>query len=309
MEKVTIVLSVYRPDPRYLEEQLLSLNGQTYRNLELLVWNDCPGEKIDRELFDRCITRFPVFFFGGEENLGYIRAFEKLTELAEGDYISYCDQDDIWEPDKISSSMEAIRKNGAVAAVCDRSVIDADGKVVCDSVRRSSREKRMTWKTGEDITRYAAFVSYCTGMTLIARRELLQQYLPLVSGLPHDQQLIFFLSASGTIANVEVPLVRHRRYGTNASGTLAGVDRKQDYYRTRCEPVNQLLARFEALFPDYPELERMKRCSLARTAGNARGIWKYRDLIPDLYRYEAALALCPDWVFRALKGILFRKEG
>ena len=75
MEKVSVVMSVYRPDPRYLAEQLVSLNDQDFGNLELVVWNDCPGEPVDRALFERCVTRFPVSFFGGEENLGYVKAF------------------------------------------------------------------------------------------------------------------------------------------------------------------------------------------------------------------------------------------
>ena len=304
MEKVSVVMSVYRPNPQYLTEQLASLNDQDYGNLELVVWNDCPGEPVDRALFERCVTRFPVSFFGGEENLGYVKAFERLTQLADGDYICYCDQDDIWAPDKISLCLQAMKEEGAVAAVCDRSIIDGDGKVICESVRHATREKRFTWNTGEDITPYAVFVSFCTGMTLIARRVALQQCLPLMPELPHDQQLIFLLSAAGKIVNLDRPLVQHRRYGKNASGTLAGVSRKKDYYRTRCEPVNALLAHFEELHPEYPVLDRMKQCSRARTEGNIVGLWKNRDLIPDIWRYETALALCPDWAFRRLKNVV-----
>lgn len=304
MEKVSILLSVYRPNPVYLREQLISINRQTYDHLEVIVWNDCPTEEIDRKLFEECLTRFPVKFYEEKQNLGYIGAFEKLSGLADGEYISYCDQDDVWEDGKISECMAAIRENGAIAAVSDRSLIDGDGRITCSSVRQSSKAPSLRWKTGDDITKRAAFFSYCTGMTLVAKREEVQKILPFTPGLPHDQQLIFFLSAAGKAAYVEKALVRHRRYGENASGTLAGIRRKQDYYDTRCKPVRQMLEHFRRMYPDYPGLKEMESCCEARIKGSIFGIWKYRDLMPETYLYEIGLALCPDSVFRHIKGRL-----
>lgn len=309
METVSVLLSIYRPNPDYLREQLVSLNDQTYPDIELVIWNDCPDEEIDRELVESCITKFPVRYYDEKVNLGYIGAFSRLSELAKGEYVCYCDQDDIWEPDKIKATVEAIRSNSAVAAVCDKAIMDADGNIIHKSYREISHFQSDRWNTGDSITGRAAFFCYATGMAITARRETVQRYLPFIPGSAHDAQLMLFLSAEGRIAYVDRPLVRYRRHGKNETGTLNGVNRKKDYYDTRCIPAEALLKRFEELFPGYPELPRMKACCEARIRGNILGIWKYRDLIPDLYKYEAALALCPDWVFRALKGILFRKEG
>lgn len=308
MERVTIVMSIYRPNRQYLEEQLKSLNEQTYDNLELLVWNDCPDEEIDRGLFERTVTRIPVRFYDEKRNLGYIGAFGRLSELAEGEYISYCDQDDIWLPQKIAECMAGIRRDGSVAAVCDRMLMTAEGEVYCPSFREANRLASCNWKTGDDITRRAAFFSYCTGMTLIARRDLVQRYLPFIPEIHHDQQLIFFLSAEGKLSCIEKPLVKHRRHGNNASGTLLGIDSKKDYYNLRCRPAEALLNRFETLFPGWKDLPEMRACCRARIRGSIPGIWKYRDMIPDLYRYEMALAMCPDWLFRKLKGIVISRH-
>jgi len=308
MEKVSVLMSVYRPNPVYFEQQLWSLNEQSYENLELLIWNDCPDEPVDRELVARTVTRFPVTFYEKGKNLGYIAAFGALSELAKGDYLSYCDQDDIWERDKVALCMDAIRKNNAVAAVCDRSLMDGEGNIFCPSVRKASRLRADHWTTGEDITARAAFSSYCTGMTLIAQRRAVQRCLPFVPVLPHDQQLAFLLSGAGTLACVERPLVRHRRYGTNASGTLAGVESKRDYYDTRCKPVSALLDRYEQLYPGDGRLPAMRKCCEARVKGKPVALWRCRDMIPDIYTYEIGLALCPDFVFRRLKRCLTRKE-
>ena len=302
MDKVSILLSIYRPNPEYLEKQLLSLNEQNYPDLELLVWNDCPEEEIDHSLFDRCINRFPVLYFDEKTNLGYVKAFEKLCGLATGDYLSFCDQDDIWEKEKIRRCVEEIKAHNAVAAVCDRSLINAQGEQICESVRKTSKGKRFTWKTGDHITPQAAFFSYCTGMTLVGRRETIQGFLPLDSDLPHDQQLIFFLSAAGTIVYVEETLVKHRIHGKNTSGTLQGVVKKEDYYLTRCLPVDRMLEKYKKLYPNDPDIEDMQACSKARLKGNVSGLWKYRKYIPELYNYEIVLSLCPRTLFKLIKN-------
>ena len=308
MAKVTILMSLYRPEKRYLREQLRSLNEQTYSDLELLIRNDCPETPADREMIAQEITRFPFTLAEGEKNLGYSGAFGELSRIARGDYLSYCDQDDIWDKDKIRLCMEAIEATGAVAVVCDRALADADGNVTCENVRNVRKERAFTWHTGDDITSRAAFTSYCTGMTLVAEREAVQKCLPFVPVLPHDQQLAFLLSGAGKIAAVEQPLVKHRRYGTNASGTLAGVGKKQDYYDTRCKPVAALLEKYEALYPDDRRIVAMKACCEARIRGDVVKLWQYREMIPDLYRYEIALALCPGFLFGPVRKALAGKK-
>ena len=49
--KVVIALSIYKPNLKWLEELLISLNNQTYQNIELLVRNDCPEDKYDYDNF------------------------------------------------------------------------------------------------------------------------------------------------------------------------------------------------------------------------------------------------------------------
>ena len=295
--KVSILLSLYHPDPVFLKEQLISLNEQDYPDIELLVWNDCPEEKIDYELFDQCITHFPIHCYDEGINLGYTKAFERLTELATGEYVSYCDQDDIWLSSKIRRCIEEIEKNNAVAAVCDRSLIDQNGNLVCKSVRDAETGDRFTWRTGDHITPRAAFFSYCTGMTLVAKREEIVRFLPLNSELPHDQQLIFFLSAAGVIVSMEEALVKQRIHGNNSSGTLAGISKKEDYYIKRCIPIDEMLCRYEKLHPDDPKLSDMKECCKARIQGDVFGLLKYRRLIPELYKYEIVLSCCPGFLF------------
>ena len=51
MPRVTILMAIYKPNIFWLIDQLKSLNAQTYKNINLLVWNDCPSDPIDYECY------------------------------------------------------------------------------------------------------------------------------------------------------------------------------------------------------------------------------------------------------------------
>ena len=55
---VSILLAVYKPNEKWLIEQLISLNEQSYENLELIVYDDCPENPVNEELFTSNITNF-----------------------------------------------------------------------------------------------------------------------------------------------------------------------------------------------------------------------------------------------------------
>lgn len=303
-KKVSIVMSVYRPNAQFLREQLMSLNAQTYDNLELIVWNDCPEQPLDEALFAECITAFAYRLIDEHVNLGYARAFERLASLADGAYISFCDQDDIWEADKIRLCVEAMEEQNAVVAACGLVTMDEFGQIHPDRKLANADWDCSTWSTGDDIAPRAVFVCYSPGMAIVARTEAVQRFIPFPKGVAHDRWLMAALSAYGKAVHLKQPLVRYRRYGSNETGTLTKIESKRDYYRLRADNT-AFIASFAAHFPDYPALERIRACNAARMSGNPFRIFRYRDLIPDLYRYEVLLALCPGFVFRMLKSFLF----
>ena len=70
---ITIVMAVYEPNMQWLKEQLLSLEAQTYPNLELIIRDDCsptvPFEQIC-ECAATCIRSFPYEISRNERNVG-----------------------------------------------------------------------------------------------------------------------------------------------------------------------------------------------------------------------------------------------
>ncbi len=102
--KVNVVISTYNGE-KYIQEQLSSLFGQEYQNIDIYVRDDGSGDKTIQILQKYAESGQIVLLKG--ENVGYCKSFMKLLEMTEeGDYWAFCDQDDIWYPDKVRLAVE-----------------------------------------------------------------------------------------------------------------------------------------------------------------------------------------------------------
>ena len=60
MKKVNVLLSVYNPNRRYLEEQLRSLDNQTYDNMDIIIFDDCVKNRCDQKIFESNIMCYHI---------------------------------------------------------------------------------------------------------------------------------------------------------------------------------------------------------------------------------------------------------
>ena len=87
---------------RYLGEQLNSLSCQTVKPLELVVCDDGSTDETVAILQSfSALAPFTVRMFQNAERLGYKQNFIKAASLCTGSLIAFCDQDDIWNDDKL----------------------------------------------------------------------------------------------------------------------------------------------------------------------------------------------------------------
>lgn len=90
---------------RYLGSQLESLSQQTLRPYELIVCDDgsTDGTLGLLERYRNSLP-FPVTVYQNSTRLGYVLNFlSHLAQTTTGDAVAFCDQDDIWLPDKLAT--------------------------------------------------------------------------------------------------------------------------------------------------------------------------------------------------------------
>ena len=306
---ISILMAVYEPRMDWLREQLLSLEGQTYPNLRLYLRDDCsptvPFGEIEACVAE-CIRSFPCKVWRNEENLGSNRTFERLTEEAEGEYFAYCDQDDVWLPEKLAVLQEELERERALLVCSDMYIIDGGGKVVADSITKIRRHHHFRWGTG--LTDTLWYSNFASGCALLVRAETAKAAVPFNPHMYYDHYITLCAANSGSIAFVDRPLIRHREHGGNQSSTLQGVVDRESYRRLRVdnttEAVRWLAERFPADKALRRTLEEGVRWMEARQ-GYLRGdrslagtVWRFRRFSPMASLFELGMPFLPDCLFR-----------
>jgi glycosyltransferase involved in cell wall biosynthesis len=219
--KVSILLATYYPNEKFLYKQLISISQQTYPNLELLVCDDS-GDKNQHEIITNILKRtigsVPYRILKNNRNLGSNKTFEKLTLEATGEYISYCDQDDIWEIDKIEKLVNEMKENDSSLIYSDLSIIDAKDDLIKSSFKKMNF--RLKHINGDSCFFRLVRRNSVTGCTVLIKADIAKNACPFPESklYPHDHWLSIFSSVNGRIGYVNEPLVKYRIHGSNQIG-------------------------------------------------------------------------------------------
>ena len=115
--RISIALAPYNGE-RFIREQLDSLARQTYLPYELVVTDDGSSDRTLEIAEDFSQTApFPVRVYRNEQRLGYGDNFLKAASLCEGEWIAFCDQDDVWFDGKLARVSQCFEVENAVLVV------------------------------------------------------------------------------------------------------------------------------------------------------------------------------------------------
>lgn len=306
---ISILLAVYEPRMDWLRELLTSLNDQTYPNLRLYVRDDCspttPFEKIQSCVQD-CIRAFPYEIRRNEKNLGSNLTFEQLTREAEGEYFAYCDQDDIWLPEKLEVLEKAIEESGALLACSDVCVIDGRGKKTANSITEV-RHRHCFMSGKDDVCHRLLTRNFVIGCTMLICRGVAQAAIPFLPEMIHDHWLALYAASRGLIVSLPLPLIRYRIHGGNQTGVLVGVSSKQTYIDLRILGFQKRICHIADRLPDARGLRAVQLWAEARAAyaesfcmGKAIRLWNCRREGYAITFFELIALSLPERLFRAL---------
>lgn len=245
---VEILLSIYKPRLDWFIAQLDSLNAQTYSNLCIIVANDCPEDPTEyKDVVLSHITRHRVRYFCNSRNLGTTCSFAQLTKFSTAQYLAYCDQDDVWLPNKIEKLVETALVKNADLVCSDMQVIDAEGRLISDSV--TSIRSTQNFCTDSRLRREILLTNYVYGCAMLVERETALASLPIPKPFYHDWWMALYVVLSKRrLEVIKVPLLQYRIAGQNQTGFLTGVCSKEEYreniIRDRLEKIQAIKFRF-----------------------------------------------------------------
>jgi glycosyltransferase involved in cell wall biosynthesis len=249
MTTISIAMATYN-GARFIREQLDSLAAQTYLPSELVVTDDGSSDKTLDILADfSLMAPFPVHVYCNSPRLYYKANFMKCASLCSGDLIAFCDQDDVWDQDKLATLVQHLKKAEVDLVFHDFRLVDTDGKPIVNNL--------------SDL--FPSLVDYpwimIRGLTLAFRRKLLRysdlweqsvdQHFPS-ERLAHDQWFVFLAHSFNSLHHISQPLLNYRQHAAN----LYGVASKSAQLETGLR--GNLTAITHAAF-GRPDLARAKR--------------------------------------------------
>ena len=122
---VSCVINTFnRPD--LVLEALESVLSQTYKNLEIIIIDDCSTADYSNLLNSYSES---IVYKKNKTNLGLSASRNVGVSIAKGDYIAFLDDDDVWFEKKIELQIKVLEKNYKFIA-CSCSHIESESKKV-----------------------------------------------------------------------------------------------------------------------------------------------------------------------------------
>lgn len=202
---VSIAMCTYNGE-RFLKEQLESILNQTYKNIELIITDDCSKDTTVEIIKEYQKSDSRIKLYQNENNLGFVKNFEKAISLCKGEYITLSDQDDIWKLEKIETYVNEIGENMLIYS--DAELIDQ----FSNKLNSNLIVPKYNLVSGK-CNKVFLFDNIVSGNTIMFRRELTEKILPIPPEFSfHDIWIVFIASTIGTITYTKEPMIFYRRY-------------------------------------------------------------------------------------------------
>jgi glycosyltransferase involved in cell wall biosynthesis len=221
MNCVDIVMATYNGE-KYLAAQIDSLLGQTYKNWRLLITDDGSTDRTLDILRCYAKTYNQITIVNTERQGGVVKNFSKGLTFCTSPYIMFCDQDDIWLTNKISSMVDAMKvkesslgKGTPLLGFSDLCLVDEYASVIHNSFYQYNR---LNPNNNLDYG-YLLWRSTVYGCTVIFNKELLHLAMPLPDDISmHDQWFALIAAKYGSLFFLPESLIYYRQHCNNVVG-------------------------------------------------------------------------------------------
>ena len=217
---VSVVLAAHN-GAKYIEEQIRSIAVQTLPPFELIISDDASTDntlQIVQDVLSEC--DFTVKTIRNERALGFRDNFLQACLLAQGDFIAFCDQDDVWHPTKLEKCSEFFEDKSVSLIVHAARLIDDNSNQI------GMFRQGITNTTIKPPLSYDPWGTFW-GFSMVFRRELIElidirdrfiDYIVPSELIAHDRWVMLLGQMVGAIAEIEDPLVNYRQHANNLFG-------------------------------------------------------------------------------------------
>lgn len=205
---------------QFVREQITSIQQQDMVEWQLLVRDDGSKDstvEIIRE-FSQQDARIQLIT-DDLGNLGFNHNFYHLLRQAPSPYIMFCDQDDIWLPEKISRTLEVMRHTECLQPNNTPILVHSDASIVDRQLNPIKRH--FIGARGNIKSINAIVMAPCVqGAASMINTALKNQALSHRHPIPYDYQCSVIAATCGIRIFINQPLLYYRQHEHNVIGAM-----------------------------------------------------------------------------------------
>nr|WP_317365530.1 glycosyltransferase [uncultured Blautia sp.] len=236
-DMVSVITPVYNAG-RYLERMLDSVLSQTYKNIEIVLVDDCSSDNSESIIKKYQENNDKIIYFKQPKNLGAGHARNKALELSRGRYVAFLDSDDVWMPKKIELQLALMAEKNTPFSYAAIEMIDENDNVI--KTKRNIKEQ-CTYK-------YLLHNTIIATSSVIVDRKVLGDFRMHLRRGGQDYATWLRLLRTGAIARgINETLVRYRiSEGSLSSNKFKSIQQVWEI-QTQDEHINVVCAMFNVM--------------------------------------------------------------
>lgn len=217
--RISVLLATYNGS-KYIIEQLNSIKNQQRKPDEVVICDDKSKDNtieiITKFIKDNNLINWRIIV--NKANLGWKKNFIENIKETSGDIIFFCDQDDIWDLNKIKIMSEEMKKNdGILALSCYVRLIDENRNPI-PLIKNMVANGEGTGKIYKNIFNYNFIFSGVAGCTMAIRRSLYNIIENIdMSFIAHDTLFWNLAIVFDGAYNIDLELLDYRVHGDNTT--------------------------------------------------------------------------------------------
>ena len=135
MSLVSIIMPYFKKES-YIEQSIKSILNQSYQNFEIILINDDTENKNFINKFSKLDHRIRLVH--NEHNLGAGLSRNRGVELSNGEYIAFCDCDDLWKKNKLELQLNFMKQLNLSFSFTSYEIIDENNNFI--SLRKAHND-------------------------------------------------------------------------------------------------------------------------------------------------------------------------
>ena len=125
--KISIIIPYYKKS-FFILDTINSILKQTFNNFEIIIVDDENSDESNQLLKKILRLDSRIRLLTNEKNIGAGQSRNKALNFAVGEFIAFCDSDDLWKNEKLEMQMEFMKKNKADFSFTSYEIVDEENK-------------------------------------------------------------------------------------------------------------------------------------------------------------------------------------